>query len=337
LGARYLVEGKLQRTGETVRLSLQVIEAATGGMLCTLRIVRSSAELATAPEEVAVAIACELGEQITQAETVRAMTSQGPLSGWDHVLRALALNEHLGPQGEHSAYEEAGQAVAVAPDLGLAHALLAQWNGGEWALHLEEIDDAQRRDMHHHIKRAIQLDGNNPVILNCVSAAYASLGDREGCMRLAQRAVALAPNSPIAQFTLGHAHFALGRSSDAIIAFTEQLRLAPRDLNRPTALMLLGICFYAEGRWADAENALDQSLSLHPDYHVSLAWKTVVAACLGKEQVARDSVTRMREAEPALTIEQHLRMLVYYPNYRERFADAAETLRRLWTETGSNA
>jgi TolB-like protein len=336
LGARYVIEGKVQQVGETVRLGLQVIEAATGGMLRSLRINRKFSEFTSAPDEVAVAVASELGEQITQIETARAMSSQAPFSGWDHVLRALALNEHLGPQGEHLAFEEARKAVAVAPDLGIAHALLAQWYGGDRALHLRELDDGQRREMHDHIKRAMQLDGDNPVILNCVAAAYASLGDREGGMRLAQRAVALAPNSPLAHFTLGHACFALGKTGDAIAAFTEQLRLAPRDLNRPTALMLLGVSFYAEGKWADAEKALDHSLSLHPDYHVSLAWKAVVAAQLDKEQVARDSVIRMREAEPGLTIEHHLRMLIYYPNFRERFAQAAGTLRSLWDETGGD-
>jgi TolB-like protein len=337
LDARYLIEARLQRAGDSLRLALQVIEAATGAMLYATRIARTLDEIDLAPEELAVAAACELGEQITRSETARALSSQASLTGWDHVLRAMAYFENLGPEGERRAYEEARKATEAAPDLGLAYALLAQWFGNGAAIRLEEIDDAGRRAMHVYIKRAMQLDGSNPVILNCVSAAYAYLGDYEACMRLARRAVAQSPNSPIAHFSLGHASFAQGRTKDAIAAFTDQIRLAPRDMNRATALMLLGVSLYAEGRQGEAEDALNESLSLHPDYHVTLAWKAVVAACRGDIRAARETVVQMRESEPGLTIDQHLRMLVYYPNYQERFAEAAATLRNLWAETEGGA
>jgi TolB-like protein len=119
----YLIEGKLQRSGENVRLTVQLIDSATGGMLRSDRHVRSLAEIEAAPEEFSVAIASELGEHITQIEGKRAIEKQGPLSGWDHFMRAVALMERLEPESITSTIAEVRKAVAAAPDLGLAHAL----------------------------------------------------------------------------------------------------------------------------------------------------------------------------------------------------------------------
>jgi adenylate cyclase len=334
--SRYLIEGKLQGAGENVRLTLQVVEAPTGGMLRSARFARNLADLDASPEEFPVAVACELGEQITRIETQRAMTMQGPMSGWDHVMRGLAFMERLGPSSERSALDEARKAVAAAPGLALAHALLANNIGSSAVYALVRIEDAERKEIHEHIRRAMQIDGDNPAILHFMTGAYASLGDSESALRLARRAVDLAPNTPLAQFGLAHACFAAGRTAEAIAAFKKQLRLAPHDLNRAAALMIQGISLLVEQEPAEAEDAFDRSLALNPDYCVGLAWKAIAAAQQGKDWVAKDTIMRLRDSEPTMTLDQHLRLLVYYPSYRERLSATATLFRRLWEETGGD-
>jgi TolB-like protein/Tfp pilus assembly protein PilF len=331
--ASYLIEGKVQRAGETVRLTMQLIDPVTGRMLCSARFARNPSAIDTSPEEFAVAVACELGEHIVHIESSRAMTKQGPLTGWDHVMRAWAFTERLGPDSQQSALAESRKAIAAAPDLGLAHALLAMSIGTDRALGLGEIGEAERRTIHHHIKRAMQLDGDSIAILYSISTAYAALDDEEAALRLARRAVELAPNSPMAQFALGNACFATGRTTEAIAAYKEQLRLAPRDVHRAAALMILGICLYIESEVAEAATALDRSLALNPDYCVALMWKAVVAARQGQEQTAKATVLRLRDAEPGMSIDQHLRLLVYYPMYREQLTGTVTIFHRLWEET----
>jgi TolB-like protein len=96
LHARYLIEGKLQRAGEDVRLTVQLIDAEAASVVWSPRFVRRAADIVASPEEFPVAVAAELGEHILQIEMNRVMTKPGPFSGWEHLLRAHAYEARPG-------------------------------------------------------------------------------------------------------------------------------------------------------------------------------------------------------------------------------------------------
>jgi TolB-like protein/Tfp pilus assembly protein PilF len=333
LEARYLIEGKLQRAGEDVRLTVQLIDAETASMVWSPRFVRKAAEVAASPEEFPVAVAFQLGEHIVQLEMTRAMAKPGPLSGWEHVLRSMAYGTRPGSDSMRRAAEEAAGAVAAAPDLGLAHAMLATALCVHAYAYGDGIDDALSREIRAHIQRAMQLDGDNPTVIARLAPAYAELGDGDTCLRLARRAVELCPNQPFAHFTLGLAYLGLGRPADAIAALEEQDRLTPHHLQRSAALVLLGTCYWLEGMPDEAEAAVDRALALHPDWDLALHWKVILAVERGQEQAGRDTMRRLREAEPAKSLDQQVRGMLAYPPVRERLAPAVAILRRLWDAT----
>ena len=114
LGARYLVEGKLQRAGENIRLTVQLIDTETASMLWSTRIARKSAEIAAAPEEFPVAVASELSEQIMQIEI-----EPGDGEAWPavrHGSMSCVRWRYMARYGSDStrrAIEEARHAVAA--------------------------------------------------------------------------------------------------------------------------------------------------------------------------------------------------------------------------------
>jgi TolB-like protein/Flp pilus assembly protein TadD len=335
LGAGYFIEGKLQRLGEDVRLTLQLIDVSTGGMLRSARHVRKLAEIGAQPEAFSRAVASEFSEAVTQVEAKRAMEKHGPCSGWDHVMRALALMERITPVTVPRAFEEAEQAVAQAPDLGLAHAVLARLVNLAVTLDRQALTQAHLRAIQDHIGRAVQLDGNNPAVLRFVVGAYANLGDGEAALRIARRVVELNPNSPHSYFALGQALHISGRYAEAIVAFREQLRLAPHDLNRPHGLMLLAVCLILAGEPDEAEEAFDRSLALHPNDGVALAFKAILQAEQGREAAARATAARVRTASEHWTTDQQL--FIVRSLLRERAAEAEAVLCRLWGEVGQGA
>jgi TolB-like protein/Flp pilus assembly protein TadD len=337
LGARYLIEGKLQRVGEEVRLTVQLIDTATGSMLWSARIARMAAEIDAAPEEFPVAVAYQLDEQITQIEIHKAMTKPGPFSGWEHCLRAMAYTGRMGSDSLRRAIEEAREAIAAAPDLGFAHAMLGALLAGQAEIVCKDLDDTQRREIQAHIQRALQLDGDNPTIISGLVLAFDVLGDGETGLRLARRGVELYPNSPRSYSALGLAYITLGRTTDAIAAFKRQDRSTPFDRHRYVSLMRLGMSYLLEGQPDEAEAAIDRSLGLHPNYHVTLIWKAIVAARRGKEPAAIAVIRRLREVEPAMSIDQHVWQIDHNPHLAERTIEAVAILRRLWADTGGDA
>ena len=79
-------------SAQDVRLTVQLIDTDTVGMVWSQRFARSSADTAASHEEFSVLVASQLRENIVQAETNRAMSKQGRLSAWEHVLRAASVH-----------------------------------------------------------------------------------------------------------------------------------------------------------------------------------------------------------------------------------------------------
>jgi TolB-like protein len=334
LEARYLIESKLQRAGENVRLTLQLIDAGTAKMVWSHRFFRKAADIAKEPDEFPLSVAADLGERIAQFESNRAMAKAGPYSAWEHALRAMALAVRQSSDSMRRAAAEARSAIAAAPDLGFAHAVLATALAQQdYVFGAKILDDGLRSEIQAHVQRALQLEGDNPTIIAWLVGAYQALGDSVSYLPLAIRAVELEPELPRSHHMLGQAYMELGRTTEAIAALLAMDRLTAFVPFRYLALADLGRCYHLEDRLEEAEAVLDRSLALFPDFGVALKWRAIVAAQLGKKNVAQAAVRRLREVEPALTIEQHVGPLVDHPYLADRSAPAVATLRRLWEAT----
>jgi TolB-like protein/Tfp pilus assembly protein PilF len=334
LGASYFLEGKLQRLGEAVRVNFQLVDVVTGGMLRLARHSLSLAEFSSAPEEFAAVIASETSAAITQIEAKRAMEKPGPYSGWDHVMRALALMERLGSSTIPRAIEEANLAIAKVPELGLAHAMLARLINLNLTVDQRALGDAHMRSIQEHIARAMELDGNNPAILHFVVSAYVNLGDGDAGLRIARRALELNPNSPQSHFSLGQALHICGRYAEAIAAFREQMRLAPHDLNRPHGLLMLGVCLLLGDRPDEAAEALDRSLALQPSNGATLSIRAIAHALQGQEREARHAAVRIWNASDNYTGD--VQIWIARQLFRERADEAEAILSRLWGTSGDD-
>jgi TolB-like protein len=331
LGVNYLIEGKLQRASEDVRLTAQLVDASTGRMVKSIRLSRELSDIETTPEQFPLEAAAQLGETVVQIEMDRAMNKPGPYLGWEHVLRASAYLYRTSSDGTRMAIDEARRAVTSSPDLGLAHALLAATLSVPVTTTGEKLDDSLRMEIQTHARRAMQLDGNNPAVIELLGHANSALDDREANLRLAKRLIELRPNSPTSHFRLGMAYLGLGRGADAFAALTDYERLSRFDSNRPTALFGLGTCHFLEGRTAEAEAAFDRALALFPDFNMALLWKAIVAASRGEEPRAIGVLRRFKQVEPGKSLEQAVRHVSRL--WHERSTEAQAILRRLWEAT----
>jgi TolB-like protein/tetratricopeptide (TPR) repeat protein len=337
MNARHLIEAKLQRVGENARLTVQLLDSTTGAMLWTTRIVRPMAEIAASPEGFSMEVGAEIGGHIVQVDMSWALAKESPLSGWDHLLRARSYEARAGSDSIFRLIEEARSAVAAAPDLGLAHAVLATGLAGRAAALGTALDAAMTQEIQTHARRAAQLDGDNHAVIEYLVPVYTTLHDGKTSVRLAQRMVQLRPNSPNSLFRLGTAYLTQGSTAEAISAFVDFERVASASHHRLVALYCLGTCYFLEGRPEEAEAALDRSLALHPDFYLALMWKAIVAAAQGDETTAMAAIRRHREIEPSLSLDSMVQQISANPNLAERMAAAVAILRRLWDATEEDA
>jgi tetratricopeptide (TPR) repeat protein len=216
----------------------------------------------------------------------------------------------------------------------VAHAMLATALAQQTQSVGERLDDTQIREIQMHIKRAMELDGNNEMVLPLIVGAYQGIGEFETALRLAKRTIELHPHSPGSLLLLGLAQQYLGQFADAIATYTRPDHVSSFDNARYLVLTHLGECHLLEGRPTEAEDALDRALALHPGFHLALKWKAIVAAARGEEAEALAIIRQLRVAEPGMGIEQHVWQIMYNPHLAERAGEAVATLRRLWDASG---
>lgn len=330
LEARYLVEGKLQRSGKDIRLTAQLIDGSSGNVLWSTRLVTQTDDAGSSTDTIPVAAATQFAEQIVQREQSRAMAKRAPFSAWDHIFRSSTFAQRGDQAGARLAVEEAQLAVAAAPDVGVAHAVLASALAALPESLGAKPDADQIREIQSQTRQAMRLDGNNPSVMIALAGAYTGLGEYEICLRLARRSVELWPNSPQSYLILGNSYRLLGRTAEAVAAYRKQDQLSPFDSRRNVALTCLGECLLAEGQPEAAEEALDRALILDPEYPAALEWKAIIAEHLGKDRSALDVIRQIRSAEAAVPLDQHVWQIERDRPLREHTAEHVATLRRLW-------
>ena len=330
LEARYLVEGKLQRSGKDNRLTVQLIDGSSGNVLWSTRLVTDVDGAEFSADTLPVAAAAQFAEQIVQREQTRAMAKRAPFSAWDHILRSAANSLRTDQEGARQAVDEAKLAVAASPDIGLAHALLASALAALPEAQGLKPNADQIREIQTETRQAMRLDGNNPSVLMALAGAYKGLGEYEICLRLARRTVDLWPSSPQSYLILGNSYRLLGRTAEAVAAYRKQDQLSPFDSTRNVALTCLGECLLAEGQPEAAEEALDRALMLDPEYPAALEWKAIIADHLGKQRAALDVMRQIRSAEAAVPLDEHVWQIERDGHLHDRTAAHVATLRRLW-------
>ncbi|MEO6080486.1 MAG: TIR domain-containing protein [Steroidobacteraceae bacterium] len=331
LGVRYLLEGNVRRAGDRLRVTAQLVEAANGAILWTQKFERPLSELATLQEQLVLEVAAHLDTQVFRVEMERALKKPGDLTAWEAVMRAVATQRALNMASLAVCVEEASKAVTIAPDYGLAHAVLAMGSGLRYLV-LCPDDPHEVRRIRGHAEMALLLDPNNALVLAQASQALSYLGYPQEALRHAERAVRLNPGTALVHYSCGLACLYLNRVEEALTHFNTSLSAAPGSETNFFNYTQQGSANIRAGRWSDAVIALDKALALYPDFPLALMLKAIVYHREGRTDEARELLQHTRRVDKVGTLavwEWNIsRHFVRSPNLDELLA----LLRSLWYE-----
>ncbi|MGB6450833.1 MAG: TIR domain-containing protein [Steroidobacteraceae bacterium] len=301
LGVRYVLEGNVRRTGASLRVTAQLVDAVTGAVLWTQRFDRPLSDLASLQEELVLEVAAHLNAQVQHTEMERALKKPSDLTAWEAVMRALAAIRLVKIANISVWVEEARKAVAIAPDYAVAHAMLAMATALQYFA-ISPDDAVELRKIRDHIDRALVLDPANPVVLTWVSLALSYIGDPEDGLRHGEHAVRLTPRADAVRFSCGVACVLVGRPEEALAHLEGDLNVSPGAMNNVNNFFWQGLAHLLARRRADSVAAWDRSLALNPAYPTVLIAKAAVYEWEGRRDEAHDLWVRALRAEPAGTL-----------------------------------
>jgi len=301
LGVRYVLEGSVRKAGDRVRITGQLIDAATGVHLWADRFDGSLKDVFELQDRVASSVAGVIEPTLQAAEIRRA--AERPTSDpttYDLYLRALPLWSTYEKDRIIRALDLLGQAIERAPHYGPALALAAQcynvlavsgWTDDSEASHRKAIDLA---------RQALRWAPDDPDALANAGFVLGVLGeDIDLAIASIDRSLALNPS-----FARGWAWSAVlrnvaGQPDIAIEHFNRSLRLSPRD-RMGTFSIPLGTSYFLKRQFDDAASILLTSVQEAPTFAVAYRLLASCYAHMGRLDDAREIVRRLREITPVV-------------------------------------
>ena len=152
---------------------------------------------------------------------------------------------------------------------------------------------------------ALSFDDDDPETLAWAATISAYMvGDCETAIELADRAVALNPNSYLAWGTRGWVYRVAGQSEEAVLSFERAIRMSPKDPLQHRVFVRMGYAFVELSRFDEAIVAAKKALRQNPSYWVAYRCLASALGHLGRDAEAREAVARLLELDPAISVSE---------------------------------
>ena len=282
LGVAHILEGSVQKSGNSVRVNVQLINAATDSHMWADTFDRKLTDILSVESEVAKAIAEKLRVTLTgqEEQLIAAKPTDNP-EAYDAYLRGLAytLKTEDTPAQYLGAQKYLKEAVRLDPKFALAWALLSYTDALGYVTRVLQPTDALREEARQAADTALSLQPNlGEALMAKGYYHYACLKDYDSAMRYLEQARQLLPNDSRIPELLAYVTRRRGQWDRSETYFKEAERLNARDAN---LLIQHAVSLIALRRFPQALRQLDQVLNITPDDVSILAMKASIAQAEG--------------------------------------------------------
>jgi adenylate cyclase len=305
LGVRYVLEGSVRRALGKVRITGQLIDAVTGAHLWADRFERELTDVFALQDEVTVAVLSAIQPKLLQTEIAMATRRPENLTAYDFYLRAMQQSYLPTREGVAETLRLAHRALELDPRFGFVAALagVCHVRNVLWGYAVDP--QFARTEAVRLLRLALSIDNDDPDTLAMAATISAyMIGDSESEIEMADRAVALNPNSYLAWFNRGWVYRTAGLPQEAIRSFEAALRMSPVDPELRQLLVGMGYCFIELGRFDEAVAAAKKAQRQTPSYMPAFVYRCLASAFahLGRDVEAREAAARVLELDPTFTI-----------------------------------
>lgn len=307
LGARYLVEGSVRKSGDRLRVSVQLIDTASDAHIWAERYDRKLDDIFSIQDEITSAIVATLPGRLEAAQQDQ-LTRLKPssMAAYECVLSAKVLHHRSTRQDNAEALKLIDRALQLDPDYAHAHAWRGCILGQGWGYGWCEDKDAAFNEVAFALDRAMALDDNDPDVHRILAAVAIVRNDMNRARYHQDRALELNPNYDLVVVQMGELFTWLGRAEEGLEWIRKAMRLNPHHPARFWSH--LGKAHFVGRQYAQAVEAFMHLSTMDAPQHA------FIAACygwLGDRTASSAHVRRLRQLDPELDLEKFLATMHY--------------------------
>lgn len=322
LGVRYVLQGSVRRADDRVRVSAQLVDAASGAHIWAERYDRTVGDLFALQDEIALAVVGAIEPSLRRAEVERIRRKRpDSFDAYELVLRAQSDVDSGMPDRAALALPQLERALVLEPTYALAHGLAAMsrhtrfLRGG-----LKEED---RLASVRHARLAIEHGRDDALAL---TFAGFSLGmdahDRQAAFAAFEAALALSPSTALA-WILGSVVAGWAGEAERAIDWSERgMRLSPFDPWAFAAYDAQALGHFYRDRYAEAASAAYKSNLANPAHSITWVQLAASLAALGRLEEARAAATCVLQLQSTFRISSQFAGVACAPELAAKFGQA---------------
>ena len=313
LGVRYVLEGSIQKSGDNLRVTAQLVDAIKGHHLWSERYDRNTKDFFAVQDDITRKIVIALQVELTEGEQARVVHDTENLEAWGYVTKAYVLMQLYTKDKNAKARKLYKQAVELDPNYAIA------WVGIAWTHAIDcryGFSESRRESFKRCVEfaqKATKLDDTLPEVHSAWNLIYLFQRQHDKAIAEGKKAVALGPSDSACHFLLALTlHFA-GRFEESIFHTKEAMRLDPYY---PTGhLSVLGHSYCMAGKHEKAIAALEKEIGRakaeggkRVNNHTRLIQALVE---LGRIEDAKDQAAEVLKLEPNFSLKNWQKTLFY--------------------------
>jgi len=322
LGVRYVLEGGLQRSGDRIRITVQLIDALTGNHVWAERYDRDLKDIFALQDEITIEVLNGVQVKLAQGTVIASKLSreyfkskQG-LNCYLKLMQARNYYTRENIEDNNLARRMIEEAIAMCPENPLGYMYLGYIYNRDYVWGTTKSPRESLEKINELALKALAVDDS-------IAGAHVLLGwyhiykrEYEKAIAEGERAVALSPGEPA--MLSNYAGFLMfsGRPEEAIPLLQKAIRLSPFG---PTYFFaFLGDALRMTGRFEEAVSAYNKAIQLTPDYIIVHMQLAATYSMMGREKEARAEAAEVLRINPKFSLD-------YFAKRGPPFKDQSQT------------
>ena len=312
LGVRYVLEGSVQKSGDRVRITAQLVDAITGHHLWAERYDRDVGDVFALQDEITKKILTALEVKLTRGESARiSARNTDNIDAYLKYLQAVHHQRKTHQEGNIVARKLCEEAIALDPNFSNAYGLLAWTHLWDFWFGWSESPQESFKKALELAEKSLALDDTNAHTVALLGHMLLLKRQYEKAIAEGERSISLDPNAANNYVLLAATLRFSGRAAEGIPLLKKAIRLEP--YTPANFYHQLGMAYNFAGQYDEAIEVYKKALKRTPDHFISLQGLTIAYSLAGRMEEARATAAEVLRVNPKYSV-AHMEKTTPYKN-----------------------
>jgi TolB-like protein/Tfp pilus assembly protein PilF len=324
LGVQYVLEGGVQRSGDRVRITAQLIDALKGHHIWAERYERDLKDIFALEDELAMKIITALQVKLRPGETDHLMLKGA--KNIDAYIKVLQGSELIGggtKEGVAQARKLLEEAIALDPTYYRSYVFMTMIHHYDIWFGMTKSPEQSLAHAFELARKAISLEDSSAAAHSALGKTYAMAKQYDKAIAACEQSVSLDPNSSLNFMWLGLVLTWAGRPEEGVRYLEHAIRLNP--FAAPIFFNNLAVAYRDAGQYEKAIEECKKALQREPNSQFPYIHMAISYLRLGREEEARAAAAEILRVNPKFSLERYARTLPFTKPVADRIV---EDLRR---------